>query len=147
MTDPTRVIALGQRLAGDDAVGLAVADRLRAAGVSVTEIASATDLVAALEVPGDVVLIDAVLGDEPGRVLVLAPDQLGRDGLAAVSSHGIDVQAALALAAALYPETMPRVVRLVGVVIGAGPRFTEGLSPAVAGAVQDAVERVLALSV
>lgn len=140
-----RVIALGQRLAGDDAVGLAVADRLRAAGVPVIEVASATDLVTALEAPGDVVLVDAVLGDEPGRVLVVTPEQLGRDGIAAVSSHGIDVPAALALAATLYPETANRVVRLVGIVIARAPRFTEGLSPAVDNAVHTAVERVLAL--
>lgn len=140
-----RIIALGQPLAGDDAAGLAVAARLRAAGVAVIEVASVTDLVTALEAPGDVILVDAVLGDEPGRVLVLAPEQLGRDGVAAVSSHGIDVPAAIALAATLYPETAGRTVRLVGVVIDRAPRFTEGLSSAVENAIHAACERVLAL--
>lgn len=144
----TRIIALGQRLAGDDAVGLAVADRLRAAGRSVLEVASALDLVAALEAPGDVVLVDAVLADPPGRLIVIDPDHLGRDALAAVSSHGIDVPAALALAATLYPEVAAaRAVRLVGIAIGRAPRFTEGLSPPVAGAVQSAFQYIVDLGV
>jgi hydrogenase maturation protease len=141
---PARVIALGQRLAGDDAAGLAVADRLRARGLDPIEVASAADLVTALEAPGDVVLVDAVLGEPAGSVLVLAPDDLAGGGLAAVSSHGIDVPSAIALASMLYPG--PRSVRVVGVVIGRAPRFTEGLSPEVAAGVEVATDRVIAIA-
>jgi len=144
---PPRVLALGQLLAGDDAAGLAVAARLRArglpAGVELLEVASAADLVTAFEAPGDVVLVDAVLGEPPGSVLVLAPADLAGGGLAAVSSHGVDVPAALALAAALYPAA--RSVRVVAVVIGRAPRFTEGLSPEIEAAVENATDRVMEL--
>jgi hydrogenase maturation protease len=127
-----RIVALGQRFAGDDAAGLAVADHLRAAGLPVLEVTSAVDLVSALDPPGDVILVDAVRGDAPGRVVELDPEALAGGGLAAVSSHGLDVPAAIALAAVLHG---PSRVRVVGIVIGPAPRFTEGLSAEVAAAV------------
>lgn len=141
----TRILALGQRLAGDDAVALAAADALREAGVPVAEIASAADLVTALEEPGDVLLLDAFLGEPPGALVDLEPSRIEHEGLAAVSSHGIDVPSALALAAALYPGGAASRVRILGVAVGAAPRFTEGLSPPVAAAVPRLLARVRAI--
>lgn len=139
-----RVVALGQRFAGDDAVGLAVAAELRARGVPVREIADATGIVEALADGSDVILIDALLGaGEPGRVRVLSPEDLGRERLAAVSSHGLDVPAAAALARALYPGAGR--LSVVAVQIARAEPFAATLSPAVAAAVGAAAEAVTAL--
>ena len=146
MSRSPTLVALGQRFAGDDAVGLAVADRLRAAGVLVVEARDAADLVEALGAGGEVILVDALRGPgAPGSVRVIAPEDVDRDGAAAISSHGLDVPGAVALAAALHPGAPPPRLCIVGVVVGAVERFSPGLSPPVAAAVERAAEAVLEL--
>jgi hydrogenase maturation protease len=144
------VIGLGQRYGGDDAVGLAVVARLRALGcpdgVELVEAPDAAHLVAALETPGRAIIVDALLGPgEPGRIHVITPGDLDAGGLSAVSTHGLDVPGAIALAAALYPSRA-RAVHIVGVEIARATRFREGMSPEVAAAVDGAVAAVLALA-
>jgi hydrogenase maturation protease len=146
-----RVIALGQRLAGDDAVGLAIADRLRAIRPPWMEILDVPDgaaLVELLSTPRVVVIVDAVIGGDAGRAIALdarALSSTGPRGLALVSSHGIDVPSAIALAEALYPTTIAPAIHVVGVTIARAPRFSEGMSVEVASAVDAAVEQVLSL--
>ena len=141
------VIGVGS-LQGDDAVGLFVAERLRAgslpAGVSVTALDRPG--MALVEVLGRLdaaVIVDAVSTRElewlPGTVVDLDAAQLRR--VASASSHGLGVADALALAAAL--ERGPRIVRIVGVsVTGASGA---GLSREVEQAVETACERVRAI--
>lgn len=143
-----RVIALGQRLAGDDAVGLAVADRLRAIaaeGVEVVEVPDAAALVEMLSTPRVVVIVDAVIGDEAGRVIAIDPRAIASSGLALVSSHGMDVPSAIALAEALDPGAIAPAIHIVGVTVARAARFSEGMSPLVASAVEAAAEQVLSL--
>jgi hydrogenase maturation protease len=144
-----RVVGIGQRLAGDDGVGLRVAERVRALdlpGVEVASAASATDLIAALEGPERVIVVDAVLGPgEPGRLHVAAPEDFGAGRLVAVSTHGLDVPGAVAMARALYPETVAPSIRIVGVEIARADRLGEGLSAEVAMAVEGAARAVIDL--
>ncbi len=137
------MIALGQRLAGDDAVGLAVAEALRVRGVPVEVIEDPAGIVDALA-GGDVILVDAIVGaGEPGGVRVLAPEDLGRGGIAAVSRHGLDVRGAAELSRVLYPGAGR--LQVVGVQIAGAERFVTGLSPPVSAAVGAAAEAVIAL--
>jgi hydrogenase maturation protease len=143
-----RVIALGQAAAGDDGVGFRVLDALRARGVppGVELLRAAEDsaLVELLETPAPVVLVDAVLGSPAGEVVELAPHQLA-DGIQAVSTHGLGVAQALALARTLTPNTVSPSIRIVGVTIERPVTRGWELSAPVAAAVARAVERVLAL--
>jgi hydrogenase maturation protease len=144
-----RVIGLGQAAAGDDGVGLVVLDALRARGVpaDVDLVCAAEEatLVSLLETSLPVVLVDAVLGTPPGEVLDLAPADLIRRGPRAVSTHGLGVPDAIALARTLAPDAVPRSVRVVAVTIERPAGYAHGLSPQVAAAVPRAVERVLGL--
>jgi hydrogenase maturation protease len=145
------VIGLGQRFGGDDAVGLAVLARLAELGggeeLEQVEVEDATQLIEALLTPRRAVIVDAVLGaGEPGRVHLLSPDALARGALSAVSTHGLDVAQAIALARRLYPDTVSPRIQLVGVEIARAERFQQGLSPALAAAVDRAAEAVIALS-
>jgi hydrogenase maturation protease len=146
MPEGVLVVALGQRFGGDDAVGLAVGERLRGApGVVVVEARDAADLIEAIEAGGDVIVVDAVrCAGEPGTVRVLLPEDLGRE--ASVSSHGLDVAGAIALARALRPDAPAPRVRIVGVTIAGSDPFREGMSPAVAAAVEPAVQVVLRMT-
>lgn len=147
----TRVIGLGQRHGGDDAVGRAVIARLRAlappAAMELVEVDDPSALIEALLSERRVVLVDALLGaGDPGRVHHLAPEQLGQGALAALSTHGLDVPQAIALARSLYPDAVSPRIELVGIEIARATRFTEGLSPPVLAAVDEAAKAVMALA-
>jgi hydrogenase maturation protease len=151
VTGPARplalIVGLGQCAAGDDGVGLAVIDRLLAdalpPGVEVRAVAEASALVPLLQAVDRVVLVDAALAATPGHVLVLAPEVL-RDLGPALSSHGLDVAQAVALARLLYPETVAPFVAVVAVTIARPSRDHAGLSAPVAQAVPRAAADALA---
>jgi hydrogenase maturation protease len=143
-----RVIGVGTRR-GDDAAGLAVAERLALGelpqGVQVVRCERPLDLVERLRGADAVVLVDAVRsGAAPGTLHALRPDALAR--AASCSTHSLGVAEALALARALGRG--PQRIEIVG--IEAGPLQGEELSPAVAPAVERAAawirRRVLALA-
>lgn len=153
----TRIIGLGQRAAGDDAAGLAVLEALRRRGLpsdaEVVEARDTTALVALLQTPSTVVVVDAVLASPPGEVLDLSPSDLAAGAPVPVSTHGLGVGQAIELARITAPDRLSPDIRIVGVSIGGRrapsrdpePRTSDepGLSPQVAAAVPRAAARVL----
>jgi hydrogenase maturation protease len=144
-----RVIGLGQRTAGDDGVGLAVLEALARrgvpAGVELVQAAEESALVDLVETPLPVVLVDAVLGTPAGEVVTLAPEELESHRRGPVSTHGLGVPRALALARAVAGARVAPAIHVVGITIARAEPYGPGLSPAVAAAVPRAAERVLAL--
>ena len=143
------VIGLGQPIVGDDGVGHAVIDWLRREGlpqsVTVRTAVDATDLIGCLACTGPVVVVDAVLGAGPaGRVLVLDPERLA-DGARTVSTHGMSVAQAIALARVLSPPGAGASVRIVAITIESLARGAPGLSAPVAAALPQAVAAVRSL--
>jgi hydrogenase maturation protease len=152
----TLVIGIGQPLGGDDAVGLAVAERLRTEGIQAWTVTDGAELATALAGAERAVIIDAVAGGGPaGSVLHLRGDELcGLAGAVPVSSHGLSVADAVALARALGGASE---AHLIGVAIeprawgatslgaGVSPGATTSLSAEVAAAVETAAARVRAL--
>jgi hydrogenase maturation protease len=137
------VACLGNRYRGDDAVGLLAADRLRAAGVEVQECEDEPtrllDSWAGLDL---LVLVDAVRsGAAPGtvhRVDVSSgtlPEELGL-----TSSHAFGLAETVELARAL--DRLPARVVVYGIE-GGSFAAGAGLTPAVAGAVDEVVAGVL----
>lgn len=138
MTRPAIVVGIGQVAAGDDGVGLAVARELAGRGVAVRESADASLLLALLEAGHRVVLVDAVTGGgPPGSVIRIAPDALG-SGPVPLSSHGLGVAEAIAIARTLYGPQVVAGLAIVGIAIDRPPVAAIGLSPAVAAAVEPA---------
>ncbi|MBN1210631.1 MAG: hydrogenase maturation protease [Myxococcaceae bacterium] len=147
MSGRARIIGLGQAAAGDDRVGLAVIEHLREAGVlegvELLVAAEPSALLPLLETPAPVVLVDAVLAAPAGEVLVLAPEELEQQGLSTMSTHGLGVAQAVALARLLVPTAVSPSIHIVGVSISRPERFQQGLSPEVAAAIPRAAEHVL----
>jgi hydrogenase maturation protease len=144
-----RVVGLGQALAGDDAVGLEIVGRLRdegvPAGVELLEAADASVLMTLLETAHPVIVVDAVVGNgPPGELVELGEAQIGATSDRLLSTHGLDVAAAIALARDLFESRASPAVRLVGVRIAAPSRGARGLSPAVSAAIALAVHAVRA---
>ncbi len=143
--DRTVIVGVGQPFAGDDGVGIAVARKLRDEGLCAREATDASVVLDLLAEGSRVVIVDAVVGGgAPGDVLRLQADSLA-DGVRPLSSHGVNVVDALSLARALYGEEAARRVALVGVVIERPGVITEGLSPAVEGAIEPAAKLARAL--
>jgi hydrogenase maturation protease len=139
------VTCLGHPDRGDDAAGPLVADRLRAAGVSVIdcreEPTRLLDRIGGLDL---LVVVDAVRsGGEPGGLLRLEIDDGGSlpPDLALASTHAFGIVETLELARAL--DRRPRRVVVHGV---EGARFAlgDGLSPAVTAALDALTANVLA---
>lgn len=135
------MIAVGRR-DGDDAAGLAVADRLIESGVPAgVRVVSCErpipDLVELLRGGESVVLVDAVRSaSPPGSVQRARLEDLAASP--SLSSHGIGVREALALATALGRG--PRRVEIVG--IEAGAVRGDSLSKPVRGGVSEATALV-----
>jgi hydrogenase maturation protease len=78
-----------------------------------------------------------------GEVLVLEPEELEQRGLSTMSTHGLGVAQAVALARLLSPTAVSPSIHIVGVSISRPERFQQGLSPEVAAAVPQAAQHVL----
>ncbi len=145
-----RVIALGQRAAGDDGVGPAILDRLRAAvarDVELVELAEASAVIPLLASPLPVVIVDAVMVDSgtEGDLVELDAAVLPR-GVRPVSTHGLDLGRAVALARMLAAAgTLAPSIRFIGVTITRASPWVVGLSPRIQTAIPAAVARILAL--
>jgi len=141
-----RVVALGRLAAGDDGVGTAVLADLRRRGASgdleLLDLADAAHLVTILLESGRVVLVDAVVGTPPGRVIEPTPEELAVTPHP-VALHGFGAGAAIALACALSSSALE--LQIVGVTIAPPVRPAIGLSPEVAASVPIAADRVLAV--
>ncbi len=141
-----RVIGIGQTAAGDDAVGLVVLRTLREralpSDVELHALAEPSALVPLLEDGTPLILIDAVLAHPPGQVLELSAEELAAH-TTPLSSHGLGVADAIALARALAGGAAVAPLHVVAITIARPERHTEGLSREVAQAVPHAVARVL----
>jgi hydrogenase maturation protease len=138
---------VGQWGAGDDAVGLAVASRVRelAPHLEVISPADPTALIALLETGERVIVIDAVVSpDAPGRVRVLHVEELG-GAVRPVSSHGIGVSDAIATARAILGDAASPEVIVVGIVVEPLAAASSGLSVRALAAVEEAARVVVGL--
>ncbi len=145
----TRVLAIGQRWAGDDAVALEVAARLRTRRVPDLEIHELDEPSSAVELlssGGRVVIVDAALGPSPGRVHRLRPDALAGARAGTVSAHAPSLAEAIGATRELHGPAVLAHVHVVGVEIGSVARGVRGLSPEVARAVDAAVDAVVDLA-
>jgi hydrogenase maturation protease len=140
-----RVIGVGQRYRGDDAVGLLVAEHVRKIALPCVEVtiesSDAAALLAAFEGVDACVAIDgAQQGGAPGAVLRLEPGQVAATRGGLTSSHGNALADAVALGAAL--GSLPSHFRIVAVV-GTDFRVGDAMSAPVRTAIPDAVAAVL----
>jgi hydrogenase maturation protease len=160
VTSRTLVAGIGNVFLGDDGFGVEVARALGGQplpeGVHVEDygIRGVHLAYALLDGYDELVLVDALQRhEEPGTLVVLEPDlpdpdELGEPevGAPVVDAHVMGPDAMLALVCTLTPRlggTVPRVR-----VVGCQPAVTDevmGLSPPVAGAVEEAARLVCAL--
>lgn len=144
---PAKVIGIGQPALGDDGAGGAVLDALRErplpSSVILLDARDPSAIIDLIDPSTPVVIVDAVLGHPVGEVLSLGVDELASRASRRVSSHGLSVPEAVALARTLGEGGAAAPVHVVAITIARPPGYRHGLSPEVAAAVPRAVERVL----
>lgn len=150
MVTGTRIIGIGQPAAGDDGVGIAVAQALRntdlPAGVEIHEIDDPVWLIKHLDRARRVILIDAVIGaNRPGDIQCFTPGDLTTRTVTPLSSHGMGVVEAIGLIHTLEPAVLKNDIRIIGISIRPPPHCASGMTPPVAAAVPRAVNLVLDL--
>jgi hydrogenase maturation protease len=142
----TAVIGIGNPLRGDDGVGVEVIRRLREGGpIEADLIDGGTDGLSLVERMRDyerVIIVDAVdAGKRPGEVFAFAPEEasilIRKDAL---STHGLGLAEALALAQAISIPTRIRLVAVQPEHLTMG----KGFSKPVADSLDSLIEVVLA---
>jgi hydrogenase maturation protease len=145
----THIVGIGQKVAGDDGVGLAVLDELERhplpEGAQLVRLKDPMDLVSLLETGDRVVLVDAILASPAGVVVELGPEDLSNEAPQPASSHGLGAGQAIELARVLSPNGAAPGLRVVAVTIDRPNGYRVGLSPEVAAAVPAAADRVVEL--
>ena len=138
------VVGIGEAAAGDDAIGLLVAQALAARGLDARTSADASIVLPLLEAGHRVVIVDAIVGaGAPGTVRRLDPAALAT-GPAPLSSHGLGVAQVLELATILGVPV--DALAIVGVAIDPPPRGPSPMSAAVAAALEPAADLAAALA-
>jgi hydrogenase maturation protease len=149
---PARIVGIGQASAGDDGVGIAVVRRLRAIGVpqgiDLAEVAEPSALIQSHLCEADpVILVDAVVDDgKAGRLVQFEAGDVRAPKATLLTSHGVGVLEAVRLARQISPGEAAKRIMIVGVTIRPPRRYGEGLSPAVAAAVERAAAAALELA-
>jgi len=146
------ILGVGNPVLTDDAVGLEVARRAREILGERPDIVvleserGGLDLVDLLEGAEVAVVVDALLdpGRPAGSVVQVALDAVGAT-THLHGAHGVDLPTALALGRRLG-TALPARVRVVGVVVKDALTLGEGLTPAVAAAVEPAARLACTLA-
>lgn len=146
----TRVIGIGQPVAGDDYVGIAVARALREqpvpTGVEINEITDPARLIELLNGIRHAILVDALVSDnDPGNIMCLTPEELAAYPFTPLSSHDTSVADAIKLAHTLEPATTNCDLHIIGITIEPPTRYSRAMSMPVAAAVQRTVDLILDL--
>jgi hydrogenase maturation protease len=144
-----KLIGLGQRLRGDDGLGLAVVEAWQKTNpdpsprVEVCSFESpGIALLDELKTCPAVLIVDAVRsGGRPGEIYRLDQNDLFSFGPAAASAHGIGVAETLALGRSLYPGQMPGLIQFIGIEAGS-VQVGQPLSQAGRAAIPKAVQLI-----
>lgn len=144
----TIILGCGNVFAGDDGVGVKVAEKLLEKAfppeVEIIRCGMAGPFLLDLIIGAKkVIIVDAVLGGEKvGTVLHLTEkDLLYKEG-AFRSPHQLDIPEILSLGRVIDPENFPKEIVIIGIQIKEQKRWEIGLSPPVEAAVDVAVAAV-----
>jgi hydrogenase maturation protease len=144
-----RILCLGNDIAGDDGVGLAVGRALRGrrlpSGVLVElSVVLDLDLLSTVEQTQELLIVDAARGPgRPGDCLLRGLELVAGPPAPTLHAASADLSTLLALGGRLVPDRLPRRLDLLTIQVGPLDHFSETLSPQVAAAVPEAVKLIL----
>jgi len=136
----TLVLGCGNVLAGDDGVGVVAVRELQAqrlpGGVTLVDGGTPGQWLAEQIIGYDrVYIVDAMMGDRPGRVNIFDYEELPGIKAPAWHVHGAGLREGLSLAKKYLGPEFPSLIKIVAVEIMPPQMWAEGLSPPVEAAV------------
>lgn len=147
MANRRLVCGIGNPMLKDDRAGIEVAERIEASGLPVdTEIIYGVGFEVNDKIMGydDVVIVDAAkMGHPPGTILDVSVDDIFSDHQLA-SSHAVTLGSTLKIGYQLFPEEMPKKLRICLIEAEDYFEFTRDCSPSVKGAIEALVKRLTA---
>ena len=139
------VCGIGNPMLKDDRAGIEVAERIAASGLAVaTEIIFGVGFEIIDKVMGyeDVIMVDAAkMGYEAGTILEVAVDDIFSDHRLA-SSHAVTLGSTLKVGYQLFPEEMPKKMRIILIEAEDYFEFTRECSPSVNRAIEEVCRRI-----
>lgn len=146
------IVCIGNQLVADDGIGQVLYQELQRctlpANVRLKFLGlGGIDLIDELSGEDLLLVVDGLqLGGTAGSVVELDWEALPVNHGRPVSGHGIGIREAIAVAIKLTPERCPERVVMVGIEGACFDKLGVGLSPAVASAIPDALERIIQLA-
>lgn len=148
MRNKTVVIGIGNPFLQDDRAGVAVAEKLEEMGAACdTEVVLTVGFEVMDKAKGydRAIIVDAcMLGNEPGSILELSVDDIFSTH-ALANSHAITLGTTLKTANMCFPDEMPADMILMLIEVKDIKEFTRQMSEPVEKAVDQVVERIMAL--
>jgi len=150
MREGTLVLGIGNPIRFDDAVGLRVAERVRALGMpGVTVEEESTSGLEVIDIIMDfrtVIVVDAILTgrNPPGTVTVHRPEDFDLTVMAG-SPHEINIFTAFEMGKRIEPDRMPEEIYLVAIEVWEVGTIDEGMTPEVEEAIPKAIRVVVDL--
>jgi hydrogenase maturation protease len=139
------IVGIGNTLAGDDGVGVLIAERLRQRWKETEEVLVAIlpgDLFSVSDLLGkteEFLFVDAIAGDNPGEIKILGSAQRAF----AASLHQTDIGTVMAALRKLEMADPFPPWQVWGITIEAPQELGEGLSPEIAAAADELEARVV----
>ncbi len=144
-TGKSIVVGIGNPLLKDDRVGIEVVEALEAKGSAVdTAILYSVgfDVLDTIMGYDEAVIVDACqMGLAPGTILEITPEEMF-DHNNLVNSHAVTLGSTLKTGQMLFPEEMPKKLKLMLVEVEDISTFSTQCTPVVCHAIDDVVERL-----
>ncbi len=141
---PLLILALGNDLLGDDGVGLVAGDALMpyvSRDVKVTKSSlSGLYLVDLIEGFDDLLVVDSVMGDQPGKVVMLGMEDVGPKIVPSAHHAGLSEAIEISRRAGMR---MPKRVAIVGIQIAESQVLGTSVSPKVMEGVPSLIQKVV----
>ncbi len=145
------IVGVGNPILRDDSVGLKVAERaakeLAEKGIAVNlELMTTTDFDIIGKITGydGAVIVDGIVGEEPGKVRVMTLDDF-KPSVSFSGSHSLTLPTSLKVGYELFGEEMPGKLAIVAVGVEDPYTFDTECTERVKSAIPDAVKKVVSI--
>jgi len=138
------VIGLGNPILKDDSVGIKVVERLGDVDADVEIVTTCFDVVGKLLRYDKAVIVDAMVGNKPGRIHVLNVDDLFVS-YNVPGSHNLDLATSLKIGYEIFGDEMPREIKIVAIEvedIDFGCKCSEEVEKAIPRAIEVVMEEL-----
>ncbi len=137
----TVVIGIGNPNFKDDGVGLRIVDEFENKIHTVKLLNISFELIDSMLGYDRAIIVDGVkTGKEPGSIIEFTPDYWER--VYASGTHSLSIFELIRIGYSLYPEEMPKEIKIIGVEVEDVETLSRECSPSVEAAIPEAISKI-----